>query len=391
MTCPLRCVLAAVAVVAVSPRGHADEQALALVHARLVDGTGLPPVGDATVIIRGDRLAAAGPSASVSIPEGARIIDLRGATLLPGLINAHVHAAYEEGRLRAWAQAGVTTVRDEAPFDPNGFVARRDALNADPRNATIVAATPIISVTGGYGWGARADSPEAMRAVVQGFVERGADVVKTSLEDDMQGKRWELPTREEVRALVEAAHARGKRVSVHVMHARFVDWAVEAGADDLAHGVVEPVSDAVLKGVAGRGVIWVPTLELLRCVDAKHQLAWTPVALENLARFRRLGGVVAMGTDTAGYSCDWDEGLPITELTAMQLSGMSAIDVLQAATRNAAQACGKEDELGTITAGKRADLLAVRGDPLRDLHALLQPLLVVHRGVVIRDERAATR
>jgi imidazolonepropionase-like amidohydrolase len=388
MTCSMRCALVAVVVAAASPCGRADDQPLALVHARLVDGTGALPVPDATVVVRGDRLAAVGPAASVPIPDGARVIDLGGATLLPGLVNAHVHQAYDPDHLRAWAQAGVTTVRDEGPFLPDGFVGRRDVRNADPRNATIVAATPIITVTGGYGWGARADSPEAMRSLVQTFVDQGADVVKTSIEDDMQGRKWVLPTREEVSALVQAAHARGRKVSVHVMHARFVEWAVDAGVDDLAHMAVDRVDDAVLNRVVGRGVIWVPTLELLRCVDAMHRLAWTPVALDNLARFRRLGGVVAMGTDYAGYSCSWDEGLPITELTAMQLAGMSAGDVLVAATRNSARACGKEDELGTIAAGKRADLLAVRGDPLRDLHALLQPLLVVHRGVVIRDERA---
>ncbi len=394
MACSLRCMLAAVAIAAAagSPAGRADDPPppLALVHARLVDGKGLLPAADATVVIRGERLAAVGPSASVAIPDGARVIDLEGATLLPGLVNAHVHGAYQEQRLRAWAQAGVTTVRDEAPFD-SSFLARRDELNADPRNATIVAATPIITVTGGYGFGAHADSPEAMRSMVQDFVDRGVDVVKTSIEDDLQGRRWVLPTREEVRAVVGAAHARGKRVSVHVMHARFVEWAVEAGVDDLAHGVVEPVSDAVLSRAAVRRVIWIPTLELLRCVDGKHRLAWTPVALENLARFHQLGGVIAMGTDFAGYSCDWEEGLPINELTAMQLAGMSTMEVLEAATRNAARACGKEDELGTIAPGKRADLLAVRGDPLRDLHALLQPLLVVHRGVVVRDERRPPR
>jgi imidazolonepropionase-like amidohydrolase len=385
MTCSLRCTLVAAVLAAAS--AHADDPPLVLVHARLVDGTSALPVGDATVIVRGDRLAAVGPAGAVAIPDGARVIDLQGATLLPGLVNAHVHQAYDPDRLRAWAQAGVTTVRDEGPFLPDGFAARRDVLNADPRNAAIVAATPIITVTGGYGFGARADSPEAMRSLVQAYVDQGADVVKTSIEDDMQGRRWVLPTREELRALVDAAHARGRRVSVHVMHARFVEWAVDAGVDDLAHMAVDRVDDAALDRVVGRGVIWVPTLELLRCVDTRHRLAWTPVALDNLARFRRLGGVVAMGTDHAGYSCDWDEGLPITELTAMQRAGMSPGEVLVAATRNSARACGKEGELGTVAAGKRADLLAVRGDPLRDLHALLQPLLVGPRGVVIRDER----
>lgn len=98
----------------------AQDGTLVLVHARLVDGTGAAPVADAVVVVQGDRVLAVGPSGSVAIPAGARVLDLGGATLLPGLVNAHVHAAYDEEQLRAWARAGVTTVRDEGPFDPAG-------------------------------------------------------------------------------------------------------------------------------------------------------------------------------------------------------------------------------------------------------------------------------
>jgi enamidase len=387
MTRSSSCTLVAVALAAASASGRAEDDAIAFLHARLVDGTGAQPVPDATVVIRGDRLVAAGPADSVPVPPGARTVDLAGATVLPGLVNAHVHAAYDAEQLRAWAQAGVTTVRDEGPFDRAGFLARRDALAADPRNASIVAATPIIAVTGGYGW-AYANSPETWRSLVEAYADQGVDVVKTALEDDLQGRAWALPSHAEVDALVAAAHAKGKKVSVHVTHARLVPWAVDAGADDLAHMAIERVDEEVLRRAVARDVIWVPTLELWRCVDLKHHRIWAPVALENLARFRGLGGTIAMGTDFAGYSCDWDRGLPLTELLAMQLAGLSTMEVLVAATRNAARACGKEGELGTIAVGKRADLLAVRGDPLRDLHALSSPLLVVHRGVVIRDEGA---
>ncbi len=364
----------------------ADETPVALVHARLVDGTGAAPLADAVVVVRGDRIVAAGPPGAVQVPAGARVLDLSGATLLPGLVNAHVHAAYDAEQLRAWARAGVTTVRDEGPFDRGGFLARRDDLEADPRNATIVAATPILTVPGGYGR-AHADSPAAMRALVRDYVARGVDVVKTSLEDDLQGRTWALPSREVLDALVRTAHALGRRVSVHLSHARLVAWAVEAGADDLAHMAVERVDDPVLARAVSRGVVWVSTLELWRCVDAKHGLAWTAVALDNLARFHRAGGAVALGTDFAGYGCDFDRGLPLTELLALREAGLSTMDVLVAATRNAARACGREAELGTVAAGKRADLLAVRGDPLRDLRALAEPVVVLHRGVIIRDER----
>lgn len=361
---------------------------LALVHARLLDGTGAAPLADAVVVIRGERIEAAGPAAAVTVPSGARVVDLEGATLLPGLVNAHVHVAYDAEQLRRFARAGVTTVRDLSARDPVNFRARTDALNADPRNATVIAATPILTVTDGYGW-AYADTPEAMRSLVDAYVERGADVVKTALEAEQGRRSFEVPTREVFDAVVETAHARGKKVSVHVTREWFLRWAVDAGADDVDHMVMDPVDDALIAKMVAKGVAWVPTLELWKCAIAKHGLSRAgPVITQNLARFHRAGGVVAMGTDFRGYACAWEGDLPITELLAMQEAGLSPMDVIVASTRNAARVSDREKDLGTVAAGKRADLLVVRGDPLQDLRALLAPVLVVHRGVVIRDERA---
>ncbi len=383
---------AALACAALPARIAAEEPALlALVHARLVDGTGAAPLADAVVVLRGDRIAAAGPADAVAVPAGARVVDLQGATLLPGLVNAHVHAGYDAEQLRRWAQAGVTTVRDLSARDPVDFRARTDALNADPRGATVIAATPILTVTDGYGY-AHADTAEAMRSLVEAYVDRGADVVKTALEAEQGVQRFEVPAREVFDAVVETAHARGKRVSVHVTRAWFLAWAVEAGADDVAHMVMDPVDDAVIARMVAKGIAWVPTLELWRCAIAKHGLSRTgPAIAQNLARFHRAGGVVAMGTDFQGYPCDWERDLPIAELLAMQEAGLPPMDVIVAATRNAARVSDREPELGTIAPGKRADVLAVRGDPLLDLRALLAPVLVVHRGVVIRDERGGAQ
>jgi imidazolonepropionase-like amidohydrolase len=358
---------------------------LALVGARLLDGTGAAPVSDAVVLVRGGRVQAVGPAAQVRVPEGARRIDLHGATLLPGLVNAHVHVGYDAEQLRRFARAGVTTVRDLSARDPVSFRARTDALNADPRNATVIAATPILTVSDGYGH-AYADTPEAMRALVAAYADRGADLVKTSLEMDLQGRQWELPAPEISAALVETAHARGKKVSVHVTRSFLLERAVELGVDDVAHGVVNPVDDTLLAKLVARGIAWEPTLELWKCVNAKYGNGWDKAAAENLGRFHRAGGVVAMGSDFAGYDCEWDRDLPLAELLAMQAAGLSPMEVIVASTRNAARVSDREKDLGTIAAGKQADLLAVRGDPLQDLRALAAPVLVVHRGVVIREE-----
>jgi len=361
--------------------------ALALVHARLVDGTGATPVPDAVIVIRGEGIEAVGPAGAVSVPADARVLDLRGATLLPGLVNAHAHAGHDAEQLRRFAQAGVTTIRDLSPRELVNFRARADALNADPRNATVIAATPVLTVTGGYGY-AHADTPEAMRSLVEAYLDRGADLVKTSLELDMAGRSWELPELEITAALVEAAHARGKKVSMHVSRSYLLGRAIDQGADDIAHMAVDPVPDALIAKMVERRIPWVPTLEIWKRLTDKYPFSWYRPAVENLRRFHRAGGVVAMGTDFAGTDrCDFDRGLPITELLAMQEAGLSPMEVIVASTRNAARVSDREKDLGTIAPGKRADLLAVRDDPLQDLRALSAPLLVVHRGVVIRDER----
>jgi imidazolonepropionase-like amidohydrolase len=386
-------VLLAVAAPAAAGPGPADPAdptaaVTALVHLRLIDGTGAAPVPGAVVIVRGDRIVAAGPAGVVQVPADARILDLGGATLLPGLVNAHVHAAYDAAQLQAWARAGVTTVRDEGPFDPVGYLRTRRELARDVRNATIVAATPILTVPGGYGW-AYAETPAGMRALVQAHLDLGADVVKTSIEAELGGRSYELPSPAILQAVVETAHASHRKVSVHVTRPWSLAQAVELGADDVAHGVMNRVEDPLMARMVARNVAWVPTLELWRCAASRFNATFDRIAAENVGRFHRAGGVVALGTDFAGYPCAWDRGLPITELLALQDAGLSPLDVLVAATRNAARVVDREAELGTVTPGKRADLLAVRGDPLADLHALEAPVLVMHQGQVIRDERPA--
>ena len=125
---------------------------------------------------------------------------------------------------------------------------------------------------------------------------------------------------------------------------------------------------------------WVPTLELWNCTDLRA------MALSNLRRFSEAGGRVALGTDFAGYTCRFDLGMPMTEIELMELAGMTPMEIIVAATRNAARVCNLQRDLGTLEQGKIADVLVVAGDPLSDLHALEDPKLVIHDGVVIRNE-----
>lgn len=359
--------------------------AIVLLHGTLIDGTGAPPLHDAAVVVLGERIATVGTSSDVQVPPGAMVKDLRGATLLPGLGNAHVHSLYSPSLLRAWAQAGVTLVRDLA--GPESFAAV-DASNRQPDRARLVAAGPFITVPGGYPivpwgtpWAVTIASEEEARQAVSRLVDSGADLIKISLESGADGSIPRLSLAQ-AKAVVETAHTLGVPVSAHVDFSRDLERAVDAGVDDVAHMVVDRLPEALVQRMVQSRIVWVPTLELWRCVNRRTY----EQAVDNLRRFFASGGEVALGTDYDGYPCTFEVGMPNREIDAMSLAGMSAMQIIVAATRNVSRACRLDRDLGTVQPGKIADLLAVEGDPLADLAHLNAVRLVVRGGVVIREE-----
>ncbi len=372
--------------------GASDEGGvLVLIHGLLIDGTGADPIEDAAVVVRSTRVSAVGPSSEIEIPDGAEVIDVQGASILPGFINAHVHHGYDESNLRAWARAGVTTVRDVGTqsrwtSSGSGVFADRDGLNADAMNARLVAAGPIVTTVGGYGSYA-VTSPDDAREKVGELLDGGADIVKIAIEDDLQGRRWPMLSPDEIAAIVDTAHARGTRVAAHVSRAAHVRMALDAGVDDVNHMAIDSVPTDLLIRMVDQGMAWVPTLELWDGVSRRHGLEWNATAGRNLLRFVEAGGIVALGTDYDGYTTPFDLGMPITEIRLMHEAGMTPMQIIEAATRNAAAVCGLGDELGVIEVGRIADVLVIEGNPLDDLEALGAVLLVIRNGVVIRDER----
>jgi imidazolonepropionase-like amidohydrolase len=364
---------------------------LALTNGTLIDGTGSDPLRDAVVLIRDDRIDVVGPAGSVAIPPTARIIDVRGATVLPGFINTHVHSAFIDSSLQAWAQAGVTTVRDM------GFQAVhmwwpmtvRDQRKQYPRYARIVTAGVPISSPGGYPLEdgktsvLTAASPEEARARTTMVLDHGADFIKASLESGLIVRgRPDLPvfTREESRAIIETAHRRGVPVTVHVTAVMDLVKAVDYGFDEIAHMVADTLSDEQLIGrMVASNTYWVPTLELWSFFDL------APAAVANLRRFVQAGGKIALGTDYSGAAKPFQLGMPMHEIELMQEAGMTPMQIIVAATKNAAHVCNLEAILGTLERGKVADVLVVNGDPLQDLHALTNVRLVVRSGTIIRD------
>jgi imidazolonepropionase-like amidohydrolase len=343
----------------------------------VIDGTGAGALPDAALIILGERIIAVGPRNGRPIPAQAQVIELGGATILPGFINTHVHNAYKEYNLRLWAQEGVTTVRDLGERLGVPYFSTRDRLRADPQNAWLIAAGPLVTVPKGYPIAGNnfpsltVTSAEDAREKIGRLIDDGADLIKITL---TSGGPPSLSAAEAT-AIVETAHERGVPVSAHATSARDVQRALDAGVDDVAHLATDRVSDALIQQMVRMGVYWVPTLEALRGGGA-----------ENLLRFVTAGGGVALGND-GGYLSGLEIGMPMSEIRAMRKAGMTPMQIIVAATRDAARVCRQEATLGTLEAGKLADVLVVDGDPLQDLESLARVRMVIHHGVVIRDER----
>lgn len=353
---------------------------LVLTNGLLIDGTGAPPLSNASIAIRDGKILTIGNSHRAG-PE-AQVIDVQGRTILPGFFNTHVHRAFKADILRAWAQEGVTTVRDLAASLREDQFAKRDRLMQYNRNARLVTAGPMIGTVGGYGT-LKVRSPEHAREAVFRLAGAGADLIKIGIEDTLQYRRYKLISVEQIRAIVEAAHECHLRVSAHISRSRHLALAIEGGVDDLAHMAIDGLPDGLIETLVQRNIFWVPTLELWSGVSRMYGLSWDKQASENLRRFVAAGGQVAIGTDYAGHAFEFEQGMPLKEMKLMQAAGMTPMQIIMAGTRNAAHVCGLSD-LGTLEPGKLADILVVDGDPLTDLDALKHTYAVIHNGEKIR-------
>ena len=364
----------------------ATRQPLALKGGVLIDGTGSSPVEEAVVVIVNDRIAEIGPKTKVKIPANAKVIDVKGATILPGFINAHVHKAYNSAYLRTWAEAGVTTVRDLAAYPPWSSYEFRDRSNKDPSTARLVAASSQITagfVPRRYKSSVFVHTVEEGRVEAERMLKEGADQLKIMLESNW-GYQNSVMSEEVARVIVETAHRHGKKVSAHISLSRDIKTAINVSVDDLAHMALDRVPDDLIEKLVEAGIYWTPTLEMWQGFAAKGMVPGTYM-LDNLGRFAKAGGKVALGTDYGGGPFPFELGMPTKEIQWMHEAGMSPLDIIISATKNAAEVCGLGSELGTLEPGKIADILVVNGNPLKDLANLSKVRLVFKDGVIIRE------
>jgi imidazolonepropionase-like amidohydrolase len=359
---------------------------IAVINGVLINGTGAEPIPEAVILIKDGYIQAVGTESSLAIPTGAEIIDAKGAYILPGLMNTHVHSGYDEDNLKEWARSGVTTVRDVGNLtsSPEQGFSIRDSLLNDNQNSRLVAAGPLVTTVGGYG-NYPVTSPDDAETKVNGLIDAGADLVKIAIEDNLQGRTWPMLSMDEIKRITQTAHDRNRRVAAHISRSKHVYMAIQGGVDDVVHMAIDYLPDSLITFMIEEEMYWVPTLELWWGVSELYHLNWDVIAKDNLQRFVQAGGKVAIGTDFDGYITPFDLGMPMREIQLMQAAGMTPMQILVAGTKHAAHVCDLDNDLGTIEPGKIADMIIVSGNPLDDLESLLDIEMVIHNGEVIRD------
>jgi imidazolonepropionase-like amidohydrolase len=398
----------------------AGDATLIIANGTVIDGTGGDPILDGIVVLRDNLITAVGEASEISLPAGIPTVDAQGGTIMPGVIDAHVHSTGDPAVRRKFLLDGVTAVcnlgstLDEMP----AFKEESDGQNPVARGFQ---AGPIMTAPGGapdvtlhIDYNYEVATPEEARAGVVDILDRGADLIKLYFEAEANGEAIPMLDAERARAIVEEAHARGLLARAHVTDISLLDMALSAGvdtvehvpwlsltesdevvlmtADDLDQGfsiiLAAAGYDTLLSRMAGADIVMVPTLDRV-AGSAYRNPNPTPAEEAALAaylgivrQFHDLGGRVALGTDF-NPGIGMDHGMPVGELEMLLAAGLSPAEVLQAATHHAAYACGQGDRLGALEPGKLADVIVVNGDPLADIGAMSDVTAVIKDGQIV--------
>lgn len=394
-----------------------------LCNATLIDGTGSGPVPGAAVLVEDTRIAWAGPLAEARPPADAVRVDVGGNTICPGFFDCHVHFGLSGAsgsplelalrppsyryfqlieRLRVTLQNGVTTARDLMGVDTGVRDAVAAGLIEGPR---LLVAINMLSQTSGHAdfhlpsgidltphlGGALVDSVDAARHCARELIRQGADVIKVASSGGVSSPNddpsWLGMRRDIIAAIVEEGRDYGGRpVAAHAIGYSGIRAAVEAGVHSVEHGYA--LDDELRHQMVAQGTYLVPTLlETMAPVTATPSGAaksakWHAMAHDSIAASAAAGVKIVVGTD-AGLSPD--HGTNLKELGLLvKFGGLTPMQAIVAGTRTSAQLCGVADTLGTVEAGKTADLVVVRGNPLDDIESVGDPANIL---LVVKDGR----
>jgi imidazolonepropionase-like amidohydrolase len=400
---------------------------IAIRAGRLIDGRGGKPLENPLIQVEGDRIISV--TAGGSAPSGMEVVDLSNATVLPGFMDVHTHlllqgdVTSEEYDAQLLKQSipyrAILAARNAQIALSHGFIAMRDlesegAMYADVDLKTAIAkgevpgprmqvATRAMTPTGmypllGYSWELKmptgvqyVDGVDGARKAVREQVMYGADWIKYYSDRrehfDPDGRLHSSVnfTDEESRAIVEEAHRLGKKVAAHAVGSEGIAAALRAGVDTIEHG--DGLTDVLMDEMARKGVYWVPTLTVDRNLAAIGDEFWKKtfdLQRENFAKAIQKGVKIALGTDAGGF--DWKKVNQAKEFEYYVQYGMTPMQAILAGTSVSAELLGWSDTAGTVEAGKWADLVAVSGDPLKDITELQKVKFVMKGGVIFKNE-----
>ena len=394
-----------------------DAQFTLLKATRMVDGNGGPVADQVAILLDGDTISAIGTKETVQAPEGASVneIDYGDATILPGLVDCHVHLiGIGDGRagdelvtlpdevltlqaaqnVRKHLYSGVTTVRDCGAKNRTTFLLREAVeMGIVPSPRLILAGRPIAIIGGHLSYfGIQATGPTECRSAVRQLIKEGADFIKVTATGG--STRTSYPTVpsfniDEFSAITDEAHKFGKHVCAHCTSSGGMVNALDAGIDTMIHGVHKDSDGAdtyrpdISDRLAEQGVFVNPTLgqslarirqleddpeRALETEDIDAMRRGNEGRMDHVARMRDAGVVMVAGSDSAW--ANYPMGDFQTEIEAHVMAGMSNMEAIVSATRDSAISCRVDDVVGTLEVGKQADLLVVNGDPTREIAAL---------------------
>ncbi len=417
---------AAAAQPAIAQAEGAKPAMTALVGGTVVDVEKGGTIADATVLIEGERIVRVGPSASVPVPTGARVVPMNGQWLVPGLMNMHTHLglklpgatgnsladetdAAQALRMadngRKTLQAGVTTVRLTHEDHGNDFALKaaiRDGQTLGPRIET---AGEIIIPTGGHGF-LEADGPAEFSKAARKQIKQGASWIKIAISggiSDTHGSIHSAPmTDEELSTLIDVAHRNGVKVTAHNGSTAAAKQALKYGIDCFEHGY--HLDDDVLREMKAKGVWLVPTIVVSQpgAVEFYKKIGSPDWYLDRVAstgkdhwamlqKAIRMGINIALGTDQFPFEPNGGTTATVAEAELYVQAGMTPLQALQAATIQPARMLGLDKDVGRIAAGQYADIVALPADPLRDIAALRRIGFVMKGGLIVRDDADPAR
>jgi len=424
----------AIAAITSTPAGSAQEKPvaapkkLAIRAGRLIDGKSDAPIANALIVVEGDRIVNVTPGGTP--PAGVEVIDLSKATVLPGFVDAHTHVLlqgdvtqedYDEQLLkqsipyRAILAArnaqialghGFTTMRDlETEGAMYADVDVKKAINSgEVPGPHMQVSTRAMTPTGmypllGYSWELKVptgvqyvDGVEEIRKAVREQIMYGADWIKYYSDhgyfygpDGVVLHSHVNFTDEEARAIVDETHRLGRKVAAHAIGSDGIAAALKAGVDSIEHG--DGLTEVEMEEMARRNVYWVPTIMVGAYVAPGRSGNWPKMVETEKTAFQlalKKGVKIVLGTDAGGF--DWRGLNQALEFDYYVKYGMTPMQAIHSATTTAAEMLGWSDKMGTVEAGKWADLVAVSGDPLKDISELQHVKVVMKSGSVFKNE-----